>query len=346
MRISAAGNWGTFNLTGRWPQQVFGANVSASLFSVLHVAPFMGRLFVDGDESTTAAPVVIVTFDAWRGRYQSDPAIIGRTVMIDRVSRTIVGVLPPRVRYPVVDRNREFFLPVGRLAGEIAGRGRRRTTVIARLADDVTIGQARAAMDSVATNLARLYPDTNRDVRIRVEPFSEDLVASSRTMLIALWGAVGLVLVVACANAATLIGVLGIARTREFAIRLALGARRADLLKQLLGESLTLSVAAGILGVILASIGLPAVIAVLPGGLPNVADIDLDRRVLAVALRGEPDDGRAGGDSARVAGQPDVGSSRRKRASHGSRGEASAAQRAGRGTARRHASVADGRRAC
>ncbi len=280
----AVGNWGTFNLTGpAGPEQVFGANVSASLFRVLHVAPFMGRLFVDEDESSTAAPVVIVTFDSWRDRYQRDPAIIGRTVVLDRVSRTIVGVLPPRVRYPVVDRNREFFLPIGRLAGEIAGRGRRRTTVIARLADNVTIGQARAAMDTVATNLARLYPDTNRDVRIRVEPFSEELVASSRTMLIALWGAVGLVLVVGCANAATLIGVLGIARTREFAIRLALGARRADLLRQLLGESLTLSVAAGILGVILASIGLPAVVAVLPGGLPNVADIDLDRRVLAVA---------------------------------------------------------------
>lgn len=277
----AAGNSETFNLTGMGdPEQVSGSNVSAALFDVLRVRPFLGRLFTEEDDHSTAAPVVVITHASWRNRFNADPAILGRMIVLDAVPRAIVGVLPPGVRYPVTDSHGEIFSPLGRLELDLAGRANRSVTVVGRLKPGVSLHQAQADLDRVAGRLAAEHPATNRDVRARVDGYADRVTASSATLLRALWGAVVLVWFVACANAASVLAIRNAARAREFATRLSLGATRARLSAQVLTESLALATVAGSLGVIAAALTLPVLVAVLPSDLPRVADIALDGRVL------------------------------------------------------------------
>ena len=280
----AAGNSETFNLTGMGdPEQVSGSNVSAGLFEVLRVKPFLGRLFTDADDHPTAAPVVVITHASWRGRFHADPAILGRVIVLDAVPRAIVGVLPLGVRYPVTDSQGEVFSPLGRLESDLAGRADRSVTVLGRLKPGVLLRQAQADVDRVAGRLAVEYPATNRDVRARVDGYADRVTASSATLLRALWGAVMLVWFVACANAAGLVAIRNASRAREFATRLSLGATRARLSAQVLTESVALATVAGSLGVIVAGVALPVLVTMLPSDLPRVADIALDGRVLAYA---------------------------------------------------------------
>jgi putative ABC transport system permease protein len=225
----AAGNSETFNLTGMGdPEQVSGSNVSAALFDVLRVKPFLGRLFTEEDDHSTAAPVVVITHASWRGRFNADPAILNRTIVLDAVPRAIVGVLPPGVRYPVTDSRGEVFSPLGRLESDLGGRANRSVTVLGRLKPGVPLRQAQADLDRVAGRLAVEYPATNRDVRARMDRYADRVTASSATLLRALWGAVVLVWFAACANAASLVAIRNAARAREFATRLSLGATRAS----------------------------------------------------------------------------------------------------------------------
>ena len=274
----------TFNLTGMGdPEQVSGSNVSSSLFGVLRVTPFLGRLFTEEDDHPTAAPVVVISYASWRGRFHADPAILGRMIVLDGVPRAIVGVLPPGVRYPVTDSRGEVFSPLGLLESNLAGRANRSVTVLGRLKPGVPLRQAQADLDRVAGRLAIEYPATNRDVRARMERYADRVTASSAALLRALWGAVMLVWFVACANAAGLVAIRNASRAREFATRLSLGATRARLSAQVLTESLALATVAGSLGVIAAGLALPVLVTLLPSDLPRVADIALDGRVLGYA---------------------------------------------------------------
>ncbi|MGH9410332.1 MAG: ABC transporter permease [Vicinamibacterales bacterium] len=282
----AATGFEIFSLTGAvTPEQAYGSIASPSLFHVLRVSPFMGRLFTPDDDRPTSAPVVLVTYTAWRAHFHADPNVVGRTVVLDRRARTIVGVLPPRVRYPANDDTREFFVPLGATIEDVHARGAVTVgVVVGRLKHGETIGQAQAGLSAVASTLARQYPATNRDIGVRVSPLRDSIVGPSRTLILALWGAVALVLIASCANAGMLMAALGAARSREFAIRAAIGARRSHLVRQLLVESVATAGTAGAIGLFLAWIALPLVARMLPSGLPGAADVQMDGRVLGFAL--------------------------------------------------------------
>jgi putative ABC transport system permease protein len=184
----------------------------------------------------------------------------------------------------VSDEAGEIFSPLGRLAKDLNSRAvHPGLFVVGRLKRGVTLDQARADVDRIATSLARSYPATNRDIRSRTDFYAKRAAESSRTLLVALWGAVTAVLLVACASAAALLGARGAARAREFAIRIALGATRVHLLRQLLTESVLLALASGAGGLLLAWRALPAIAARLPTTIPRTADIGIDGGVLAFA---------------------------------------------------------------
>jgi predicted permease len=284
----AAAGYEIFSLTGAGsPEQVYGSVASPSLFHVLRVTPFMGRLFTPDDDRPGSAAVAIITYQAWRVRFHADPQVVGRTIVLDRRARTIVGVLPPRVRYPALDDTRELFVPLGPTIPAVhtrnplsAGVG----VVVGRMKPGDTIAHVQAGLAAVAANLAREYPATNRDVGVRVMPLRDTVVGSSRTLVLALWGAVALVLLAACANAGMLLAALGAARSREFAIRAAIGARRSDIVKQLIVESVATATTAGAIGVLLAWMILPIVVRLLPTGVAGATDVQMDARVLAFAV--------------------------------------------------------------
>jgi putative ABC transport system permease protein len=274
----------TFNLTGAGdPAQVFGVHVSASLFDVLRAKPLAGRLFTADDDRRGAAPVVLLTYRSWMRRFNGDPAIVGRTIILDKIPRTIVGLLPKDFHYPTAGDRAEIYSPFGPGA-EYGDRGLRVLQVVARLKHGVTIEAARADLNRIADVLAQAHPETNRDVRVDVGRFRDRVAGSSSTLLLAVWAAVLAVLLVACASAATVLLTRGASRTREFAIRIALGATRADLLRQLIAEGLLLAAVSGAAGVLLAVWGLPAAVALLPPDLPHLTDFALNGRAVLVAL--------------------------------------------------------------
>jgi putative ABC transport system permease protein len=279
-------NHETFNITGRGnPEQVFGANLSASMFDVLGVAPMLGRVLTEEDDRPSAPAVVVLTYASWARRFGADRAIVGQSITLDGVPRRIVGVMPRGFRFPITDASGEIFSPLGRIRDDFGGRGSRAgLAVFGRLKSGVSVEQARADLERVALVLARAYPDTNRDIRSRIDRYAARAVASSQPLLIALWGAVAAVLLVACASAASLLTARGAARAREFAIRLSLGATRRDVFVQLLTESLLLAAMSGLAGVLAAWVALPGVVRSLPASVPRAADIALDGGVLAFAV--------------------------------------------------------------
>jgi putative ABC transport system permease protein len=275
----------TFNLTGAGdPVQVFGLHVSESLFDVLRVKPFAGRLLRADDDRPGAAPVVLLTYTSWTRRFGGDPGIIGRTITLDRIPRTVVGVLPPNFNFPTAGDRAEIYSPFGLISSDYRDRGLRVLFVVGRLKQGATIDGARADLDTIAGRLARDYPATNREVRVSVTPYRDRMVVSSRTLLLAVWGAVFAVLLVACASAATVLVTRGAGRAREFAIRTALGATRADLVRQLLTEGLLLAAVSGAVGVLLAAWGLPVFVALLPRNLPHMADFSLNAKAVLFAV--------------------------------------------------------------
>lgn len=275
----------TFNLTGTGdPVQVFGSHVSVSLFDVLRVKPLAGRLFRADDDRPGAAPVVLLTYTSWMRRFGGDPGIVGRTITLDKIPRTIIGVLAPGFSFPTAGDRAEIYSPFGLISSDYRDRGLHVLFVVGRLKQGVTIDAARADLDTIASRLAHDYPATNREVRVSVTPYRDRMVGSSRTLLLAVWGAVFAVLLVACASAATVLVTRGAGRAREFAIRAALGATRADLLRQLLTEGLLLAGVSGVAGILLAAWGMPAFVALLPHNLPRMADFSLNAKAVLFAL--------------------------------------------------------------
>jgi putative ABC transport system permease protein len=278
-------NHETFNITGRGsPEQVFGVNLSSSMFEVLGVPPMLGRVFTEDDDRRSAPAVVVLTYASWARRFGADPSVVGQSITLDGVPRRIIGVMPPGFRFPVSDAKGEIFSPLGRIRDDFGGRGSRAgLAVFGRLKRGVAIDQARADLERTALVLAQTYPQTNRDIRTRIDRYAVRAIASSAPLLIALWGAVAAVLLVACASVASLLAARGAARAREFAIRVALGASRRHVLLQLLTESLLLAVVSGLAGVVVARAALPAVISALPPSVPRAGDIAIDGVVLAFA---------------------------------------------------------------
>jgi putative ABC transport system permease protein len=262
------------------PEQLSQARVSANAFALLGVRPLLGRAFVDGEDQASAPRVAMLSEGSWRRRFGGDPAIVGRTLLFDGFPTVVIGIAPTDMRWP---EPADVWMATRFSDRDLAesARGARWITVIGRLAPTATVDGARAEMDAVALRLARLDPRHNANVGTRVTPLLASMVGDIRQPLFLLLGAVGFVLLIACANVASLTLGRVVARDAELAVRGALGAGRGRIAGQLLTESLLVSVAGGICGLLLAIAGTKALVAIAPSDLPRIHEVALDGRVLA-----------------------------------------------------------------
>ena len=275
----------SYNLTGvGQPQRLNADMVSATLFPLLGVKPLLGRLFTDQEDQLGGAPVALITEGLWRQKFAASSAVIGQSISLNNQPYTLVGVLPASFHFEHnnFDETAELFVPIGQwndplFRNRATGMG---TNSIALLKPGVTLDQARSDLSTLATHLAETYPDTNKDSGITVWDLKADLVGNIRPFLLVLLAAVAFVLLIACANVANLLLARSTGRTREFAIRTALGANKTRIVRQLLTESVLLSCAGGALGLILAAWGTQAALKLLPEALPSAGSIHLDARVL------------------------------------------------------------------
>ncbi len=240
----------TMNISdeGRAPEQFSGSYGSANLFSLVGQRPVIGRDFSTDDDKPGAEPVVIVGDGLWKNRYGADHGLVGRTIKVNSVACTVIGIMPPDMRFPA---NNDVWVPLLLLPPEFrdSKRGVRSFLTLGRLAPGVTRTQAQAELDTIAAKLARDFPETNKDVKPSVMTFNERQTGPQiKLVFLALMGAVAFVLLIACANVANLLLARSARRSREIAVRVSLGASRWRIVRQLLVENLMLSTVSGLLG--------------------------------------------------------------------------------------------------
>jgi len=273
---------GAFTLSGEGQaERLSGASVSTSLFPLLGVQPIHGRNFEPAEARPGAAGVVILGYGVWQRRFGADPNLVGRSIRINGQSRTVVGVMPADFKFP---NQTELWAP---LTLDVSKATRRDSFLncIARLKPEVTIAQARSEMETIAQRLATAYPETNQGKGITMAPLRQKLVDEDTSgILLILLITVSLVLLIACANVTNLLLSQAVTRYREITIRMAIGASRIRVIRQLLTESAMLALLGGALGVILAKYGLNLVLAAIPVELPYWIKIDIDRQVLGFTL--------------------------------------------------------------
>jgi putative ABC transport system permease protein len=270
------------------PEQVPAQAISPNLMSLLGVSPIRGRSFSEDDGQPGRENVVLISYGVWQRRFAGDPRIVGRSIRVDDVSKTVVGVMP---------RGFEFFLKNGSLSGEKAQlwnpivispawrtpQGRFLTSV-ARLKPGVSLAQAQAEMNAIAASLERKWPDFDTGWGVNLVPLTEELTGDLRKPLGILFAAVGLVLLIACANVANLLLARAATRHKEMAVRTALGAGRNRIFRQLLAESLVLSIAGGAAGFFLSIWGIRALISISPRNIVDLSGVGPDFRILAFTM--------------------------------------------------------------
>ena len=265
-------------------ERLSGYMISASFFDTLGVVPVLGRTFRADDDQIGAAPVVLLSGGFWKRKFGSSPDVIGKPITLNGASYTIVGVISDTFTF--YGNMRDVYTPIGQW-NDPSFRDRRIVVgahAFGRLNPGVTFSQAQAEMDEVARNLAVAYPEADAGHNIKLVSMKEDLVGNVRPLLLVLLAAVGFLLLIACANVANLLLARSIARSREFAIRSALGARYARLIRQLLTESILLSAIGGFLGLVFAYCGMKTLLKALPAALPRIGEVSLDARVLLFTL--------------------------------------------------------------
>jgi predicted permease len=278
-----------YNLTGMGePERMKTEMVSAEFFSLLGVKPVAGRLFRPQEDRVGAQPVAIIAGGLWKRKFGSSPDAIGKTMTLNGVGYTVVGVIPADFSYQSGDfrSNCEVFLPIGQW-NDTTFRDRRTgmgMDAVGRLKPGVTLEQAKADMDGIAQRLAETYPNADKGSGIALLPLKQDVIGDIRPFLLVLLAAVGFVLLIACVNVANLLLARSNGRTREFAIRVALGAGQVRVIRQLLTESLVLACTGGLLGLLLAAWGTQAALKLVPDALPRAQSVHIDSRVLLFTL--------------------------------------------------------------
>jgi putative ABC transport system permease protein len=273
------------------PARLLTVRSSANLFSLVGAQPILGRGFLPEEDKEGANRVVVLSNGVWRSRFGSDPQVIGRSLTLNNQSHTVIGVMPPGVQFPVgfgymgkvLNDPVDLYVPIAPAANQLR-RGNYSFFAIGRLKTGVAIEQARAEMTAIESRLEQQYPDSNTGIKISLVPTYEQTVKEIRPALLVLLGAVGFLLLIACANIANLMLARTASREKEIAIRSALGASRLRVLRLLLGESLLIALAGGLLGLLLAVWGTAALIGLAPDNIPRLNEVGIDVRVFAFTL--------------------------------------------------------------
>jgi putative ABC transport system permease protein len=266
------------------PERIFGEKVTASYFPVLGVQPIRGRAFTGDDDRPGADPVVILSHERWQQRFGSDPNLIGSALKLDGEKFTVIGVMPPTFRSPGqfgFPDKLQFYVPAAYPPDLLASHGDHEVGVIARLAPGVSIRRAQAELDSISSQLQQAHPDSNRGIRAVIAPLGEDIVRNVRSSLWVLFGAVSLILLIACSNVANLLLVRAVGRQREISIRFALGATRFRVVRELVTQSAALTLMGLGVGILFGAWTQRLLVSLAPANIPRLEDIALNFRVVA-----------------------------------------------------------------
>jgi len=269
------------------PSIVNAAAVTPEIFPLLDAKPLAGRTLLPEDGKQGAAPVAVLNENLWRSRFGSDPKLIGQSITLDKRSFTVVGILPASFRYPDGAPRQDVWIPVAQdplFGPRISEPGVRLVVGIGRLKPGVSLTQAQAEMDILGARLAKEFPAEDSGFTIQIEPYRQVVVGNVKSALLILLGAVGLLLLIACANIANLLLSRGTSRAREIAVRMGLGAGRARIVRQLLTESALLGLLGGFSGVLLAAASVWSLRSFLPSEVTQISPIHIGGPVLAFAL--------------------------------------------------------------
>jgi putative ABC transport system permease protein len=278
--MAAYAGWGP-DLTGSGdPVSLTGLTVTGDYFTVLGVPPALGRVLLPADDDAGAERTVVLSDGIWRSRFGSDPGILGRQLQLNGEPWTVVGVMPPHFRPPVGGAPPDIIRALRRAPDSGCGRGCIVLRAIGRLQPGITMQQAHADLAALSARAADLYPETNRGVTAWLIPLKDQITGPTRHQLLALTGAIAFVLLIACVNLASLLLVRGAGRTRELAVRAALGAGRGRLVRQLLVESAVLALLGGLLGLGLGIIGARVLATIVPSSIRAIQDIRVDGPVI------------------------------------------------------------------
>jgi predicted permease len=278
-----------YNLTGMGePERLPGEMVSATFFPVLGVKPALGRTFLPEEDQVGARPVVLISAGLWKRKFGSAPDAVGKTLTLSGAGYTVVGVIPATFHYSGNNfgSSRDVYVPIGQwndptFRDRKVGMG---MDAVGRLKPGVTFEQAKADMDALGRHLAEEYPEADKGLGITLVPLKQNIVGDIQPFLLLLLAAVAFVLLIACVNVANLLLARSTSRSREFAVRTAIGAGAGRIVRQLLTESILIALAGGGLGVLLCAWGLQAALKILPEALPRVEEVRLDGRVLLFTL--------------------------------------------------------------
>jgi putative ABC transport system permease protein len=262
------------------PDRYLGAAISADTFEKLGVRPFIGRNFRAEEDNLEAAPVALLGYDVWQKNFGGDEKVIGRVAPINGKPTTIIGVMPQGWRFPEVS---DIWVPL-QMSEKEHPRGNFFLDVIGKIKPGVSVAQARAELEAITARIAADHPETNAGGGVHVRPLREQMVKDVKTLTFLVMGAVLFVHLIACANVANLLLARGATRSREVASRLAVGATRPQVVRQLLAESLLLGIGGSALGLIFAVWGVDLMVAAIPNELPYWLRFDFDGRVFAFAL--------------------------------------------------------------